>query len=155
MQVGAWAISTMTISGLIAKALLAVFGDRIDPRYFWALFCATFGVGMIVLVTAVSDVAVTVSAICLGIGFGGGIVAMMATLSNYYGTRAFASLSGLAIAINTGVSSLAPIIAGRMYDSGVGYGAAFYFTAIWCIGGAVMLALLHRPHRGRAAAVAA
>jgi hypothetical protein len=30
---------------------------------------------------------------------------MMATLSNYYGTRAFASLAGLAIAINTGVSS--------------------------------------------------
>ena len=154
MQVGAWAIGTMTISGLIGKAVLALFGDRIDPRYLWALFCATFGVGMIVLVDAVSPMAVRLSAICLGIGFGGGIVAMMATLSNYYGTRAFASLAGLAIAINTGVSSLAPIIAGRMYDTGIGYAAAFYVTAIWCIGGAVMLALLHRPRRGQAATVA-
>ena len=151
MQVGAWAIGTMTISGLIAKAVLAVFGDRIDPRYFWALFCATFGVGMVLLVDAVSPLAVRLSAICLGIGFGGGIVAMMATLSNYYGTRVFASLAGLAIAINTGISSLVPIIAGRMYDTGMGYAAAFYVTAIWCIGGAVMLVLLHRPRRGQAA----
>jgi len=155
MQVGAWAFGTMTISGLIGKLVLAVFGDRIDPRYFWALFCATFGVGMIVLVDAVSPAAVRLSAICLGIGFGGGIVAMMATLSNYYGTRVFASLAGLAIAINTGISSLAPIIAGRMYDTGIGYAAAFYVTAIWCIAGALMLALLHRPRRGQAATVAA
>jgi MFS family permease len=154
MQVGAWAIGTMTISGLIAKGVLALFGDRIDPRYFWALFCATFGVGMIVLVDAVSPMAVRLSAICLGIGFGGGIVAMMATLSNYYGTRVFASLAGLAIAINTGISSLAPIIAGRMYDTGIGYATAFYVTAIWCIGGALMLAMLHRPRRGQAATVA-
>jgi len=154
MQVGAWAFGTMTISGLIGKLVLAVFGDRIDPRYFWALFCATFGVGMIVLVDAVSPAAVRLSAICLGIGFGGGIVAMMATLSNYYGTRVFASLAGLAIAINTGISSLAPIIAGRMYDTGIGYAAAFYVTAIWCIAGALMLALLHRPRRGQAATVA-
>jgi sugar phosphate permease len=145
----------MPISGLAAKGLLALFGDRVDPRYFWALFCATGGAGMIVLVTAVSDGAAVAAAICIGIGFGGGIVAMMATLSNYYGTRAFASLSGLAIAINTGVSSLAPIIAGRMYDAGIGYAPAFYVTAVWCIGGAIMLALLSRPHRSGATAVAA
>jgi MFS family permease len=154
MQVGAWAIGTMTISGLLGKVVLALFGDRVDPRYFWALFCAAFGVGMIVLVDAVSPMSVRIAAVCLGIGFGGGIVAMMATLSNYYGTRTFASLSGLAIAINTGVSSLAPIIAGRMYDSGLGYAYAFYFTAIWCIGGGVVLALLRRPQRSVAPVVA-
>jgi MFS family permease len=154
MQVGAWAIGTMTISGLLGKLVLALFGDRIDPRYFWAIFCSVFGVGMIVLVDAVSPVSVRIAAVCLGIGFGGGIVAMMATLSNYYGTRTFASLSGLAIAINTGVSSLAPIIAGRMYDSGLGYAHAFYFTAIWCIGGGIVLALLRRPQRSGAPVVA-
>ena len=47
MQVGAWAVGTMTISGLLGKAVLAILGDRVDPRYLWAAFCATFGVGMI------------------------------------------------------------------------------------------------------------
>jgi hypothetical protein len=101
---------------------------------------------MLILVGAREPAAVTVAAVCLGIGFGGGIVAMMATLSNYYGTKAFASLSGLAIAINTGISSLSPIIAGRMYDMGVGYDNAFYLIAAWCIAGGALLALMKRPH---------
>lgn len=155
IQVGAWAIGTMTISGLIAKAILAALGDRVDPRYLWALFCAAFGVGLIVLVGARAAEAVTVSAVCMGLGFGGGIVAMMATLSNYYGTKAFASLSGLAIAINTGISSLAPIIAGRMYDLGLGYSNAFYTIAVWCIAGGAMLALMKRPQRAATAGVTA
>ena len=97
---------------------------------------------------------VTIAAVCLGIGFGGGIVAMMATLSNYYGTRAFAALSGLAIAINTGISSLSPIIAGRMYDMGLGYDNAFYLIAAWCIAGGALLALMKRPRRAAAVGAA-
>lgn len=155
MQVGAWAVGTMTISGLIGKAVLAILGDRVDPRYLWAAFCATFGVGMLLLVGARAPSVVTIAAVCLGIGFGGGIVAMMATLSNYYGTRAFASLSGLAIAINTGISSLSPIIAGRMYDMGLGYDNAFYLIAAWCIAGGALLALMKRPRRAAAVGAAA
>ena len=117
------------------KVIIAVLGDRIDPRYFWALFCATFGVGMILLSVRRprrGDRRLDF----LGMGFGGGLVAMMATLSNYYGTSVFPSLSGLAIAINTGICSLAPIIAGRMYDAGLGYSAyAFWVIAAWCIAG--------------------
>lgn len=155
IQVGAWAIGTMTISGLIAKAILAALGDRLDPRYLWAIFCAAFGVGLLILVGARAQQAVTASAICMGVGFGGGIVAMMATLSNYYGTKAFASLSGLAIAINTGVSSLVPVIAGRMYDLGFGYSPEFYVIAAWCILGGAMLAMMKRPQRAATAAVSA
>jgi MFS family permease len=145
IQIGAWAVGTLTITGLIGKALLAALGDKIDPRYLWAVFCAAFGVGLIVLVDARAPLAVTIAASCMGIGFGGGIVAMMATLSNYYGTRTFASLAGLAIAINTGISAIAPIVAGRMYDSGAGYAGAFYVIAAWCIAGAGLLAMLRRP----------
>ncbi|HLB83376.1 MAG TPA: hypothetical protein VJK00_01510, partial [Steroidobacteraceae bacterium] len=60
-------------------------------------------------------------------------------------TTVFASLSGLAIAINTGICSLAPIIAGRMYDQGLGYSGAFYLIAGWSIAGGALLALMKRP----------
>jgi MFS family permease len=155
MQVGAWAVGTLTISGLIGKAVLAGLGDRLDPRYLWAVFCAAFGAGMLILVGAREPAAVTIAAVCLGIGFGGGIVAMMATLSNYYGTKAFASIAGLAIAINTGISSLSPIIAGRMYDMGLGYDNAFYLIAAWCIAGGALLAIMKRPWRAAALSAAA
>ena len=143
--VGAWAVSTMTISTLLAKVVIATIGDRYDPRYIWAAFLAIFGIGLVLIVHAYSLTQVLVFATCLGIGFGGGLVCLMAVLSNYYGTRAFASLAGLAVAINTTLSAIAPKVAGRLYDHGVGYGGTFYFLAAWCFVGAVVLYLLRMP----------
>jgi MFS family permease len=156
--VAAWAVSIMTVSGLIGKVILAAFGDHIDPRYIFALFMAVFGVGLVVIVNAQALWQVFLFATCIGIGFGGGIVCLMAVLSNYYGTRAFASLAGLAIAINTTVSAIAPKVAGRLFDQGVGYGINFYFLAAWCFTGAVVLFFMRRPGiviPGRAAAAGA
>jgi len=144
-RIGAWAVGIMTVSGLIGKVILAAFGDRIDPRYIYALFMAVFGVGLVVVVNAHALWQVFLFATCLGIGFGGGLVCLMAVLSNYYGTRAFASLAGLAIAINTTLSAIAPKVAGRLFDQGVGYGVNFYFLASWCFLGAIVLFFMRRP----------
>jgi MFS family permease len=143
--IGAWAVGITTVSGLIGKAILASLGDRVDPRYLFALFMAVFAVGLVIIVDANALWQVFLFATCLGIGFGGGLVCLMTVLSNYYGTRAFASLAGLAIAINTTLSAIAPKVAGRLFDQGVGYGATFYFLAAWCFAGAVALIFLKRP----------
>jgi MFS family permease len=144
-RVAAWAISTMTVAGLIGKVILAAFGDRIDPRYIFALFLAVFAVGLVVIVNAHALWQVILFATCIGIGFGGGLVCLMAVLSNYYGTGAFASVAGLAIAINTTLSAIAPKVAGRLFDQGIGYGVNFYFLASWCFVGAVVLFFIRRP----------
>jgi len=143
--VAAWAVSIATVSGLIGKVILAAFGDLIDPRYIYALFIAVFGAGLVIIVNAQALWQVFVFATCIGIGFGGGVVCLMAVLSNYYGTQPFASLAGLAIAINTTLSAIAPKVAGRLFDQGVGYGITFYFLAAWCFVGAVVLFLMRRP----------
>lgn len=156
MRIGSWAVGIVTVSGLIGKAILAIFGDRIDPRYIYALFLAVFGVGLVLVVNAHELWQVFLFATCIGIGFGGGLVCLMSVLSNYYGTNAFASLAGLAIAINTTLSAIAPKVAGRLFDQGVGYGVNFYFLASWCFVGAVVLFFMRRPgamvHGGTAAA---
>jgi MFS family permease len=144
-RVGAWAVGIMTVSGLIGKAILAAFGDRIDPRYIYALFVGVFGIGLVVVVNAHALWQVVLFATCIGIGFGGGIVCLMAVLSNYFGTRAFASLAGLAIAINTTLSAIAPKVAGRLFDRGVGYAVNFYVLAAWCFAGAAVLLFMRRP----------
>jgi MFS family permease len=143
--VAAWAVSIATVSGLIGKVILAVFGDLIDPRYIYALFIAVFGAGLVIIVNAHALWQVFVFATCIGIGFGGGVVCLMAVLSNYYGTQPFASLAGLAIAINTTLSAIAPKVAGRLFDQGVGYGLTFNFLAAWCFLGAAVLFLMRRP----------
>ena len=142
----AWqAISILAVSGLIAKLLIAGFGDRLDPRYLWAAFQVSFGVGLALVVNARSHESVLAFATCMGIGFGGGVVCLMAVLSNYFGTRAFASLAGLAVAINTTLSAIAPYVGGWLYDSGHGYGSSFYFLSAWCVAGGTVLFVLRPP----------
>jgi MFS family permease len=143
--VGAWAVGIMTVTGLIGKVILAALGDRIDPRYIFALFMGVFAVGLVVIVNARAMWQVILFATCFGIGFGGGLVCFMSVLSNYYGTRAFASLAGLALAINTTMSAIAPKVAGHLFDQGVGYAATFYFLAVWGFIGAVVSIFARRP----------
>jgi MFS family permease len=143
--VGAWAVGTMTVTGLIGKVILAALGDRIDPRYIFALFMAVFAVGLLLIVDARAPWRVFSFATCFGIGFGGGLVCFMSVLSNYYGTRAFASLAGLGVAINTTMSAIAPKVAGHLFDQGVGYTATFYFLAAWGFISAVVLIFTRRP----------
>jgi MFS family permease len=144
-RVAAWAVSSLAASGLIGKLILAILGDRLDPRYLFALYAFVFGVGLLVIVDARAAWQVYLSAMCLGIGFGGGLVSLMAVLSNYYGTLAFASLAGVAFALNTTLSAFASKIGGRLFDQGVGYGIMFYFLAAWCFVGAVASCITPRP----------
>jgi MFS family permease len=136
-SVGAWAVGVLAASGLIAKLILALLGDRIDPRYIFAAYTAVFGAGLLLIVDARALWQVFCAATCLGIGFGGGYVSLMATLSNYFGMRAFASLAGVAVALNTTLSAVAPKLGGYLYDQGAGYGGAFHVLAAWCVLGAV------------------
>jgi len=143
--IGGTAVFVMTISGLIAKAIIVMFGDRIDPKYLWALFMAIFGVGSVVFVHASTVPLVYTFAVCLGIGFGGGVVCLMAVLGNYYGLKAFASLCGIAIAINTTLSAITPPVAAKLFMHGYGYVGICYFLAAWCFLGAVVLFLIRKP----------
>ncbi len=145
IDVARGALATMTWTGLLAKAVIMLLGDRIDPRYLWAVFMVFFGAGLVIIVDARTPLLVNAFATCLGIGFGGGVVCLMAVLGNYYGLRTFALLSGIAIAINTTLSALAPYIAGFLFDHGYGYGGTCYFLAGWCFLGALVLFFIRRP----------
>jgi hypothetical protein len=69
----------------------------------------------------------------------------MAVLGNYFGLKAFALLCGIAIAINTTLSAIAPWVAGRLFEHGYGYQGICYFLAAWCFAGALVLFMLRRP----------
>ena len=152
LSAGAVAISTMTISSLLAKTIVAVAGDVIDPRYVWAAFTAVCAGGMLLVIDARSTAQLYAFAVCVGSGFGAMIVCLMAVLSNYYGLKAYASIVGLAIAIQTSGSFLAPTLAGLLYDRIHTYTPAFYCVAAICLASAVIL-LLIRPPRLKAQAL--
>jgi MFS family permease len=145
LEVARGALATLTWTGLLAKGVIMLFGDRVDPRYLWAVFMLFFGAGLVIIVDARTPFLVNAFATCLGIGFGGGVVCMMTVLGNYYGLKVFALLSGIAIAINTTLSALAPYIAGFLFDHGYGYAGTCFFLAAWCFLGALILFVIRRP----------
>jgi MFS family permease len=152
--VGGWAISAFTSCGLIAKVVLGVLGDRIDPRYVWASTMAAFAVGLMLIVDARSPMQLYGSAAAIGYGFGGGVVCMMTVLSNYYGFKAFSSLAGLAIAIQTTASFIGRNLAGYHYEAervatGIGsFATPFQFFALWSFVGMLVLLFVRPPRRG-------
>ena len=147
MSDGATAVSLFTISMLVAKTIVAVLGDRLDPRYLWAAFTLVFAAGLLLIVHATGAADIYPFAICLGIGYGGMFVCQMAVLVNYYGVKAYASVVGLVLAIQTVVGSTYPYIAGAVYDVTGTFASSFYFLAAVCLVSAVILFTIRPPVR--------
>jgi len=141
------ALGVATGSTLLGKVALGTLGDRVDPRYIWAFTMVVFGIGLLVLIDARSRTSLYAFAICIGFGFGGGLVCLMAVLSNYYGAQVFAAVAGVAAAMNTIVSFIASQLGGMVYDRLGSYAPTFYSLAAWCFLAAVALLLVRPPLR--------
>jgi len=145
--------SILVVSTLLGKLMLGVFGDRIDPRYLWAIAVAAFGVGLLVLIDATTPFKLNLYAICIGAGFGGGLVCMMTVMSNYFGSKAYASVIGITLAVQTTIGALASYIAGDLYERQGSYTMAFIGTAVLCFAGALLLIVIRPPRRSQLQAV--
>jgi OFA family oxalate/formate antiporter-like MFS transporter len=146
-DVGSKTFSIVVVSTLLGKLMLGVFGDRIDPRYLWAITAVAFGVGMLVLLHADTVLKMNVFAVCVGLGFGGGLVCMMTVLSNYFGSAAYASVIGVTLATQTTVGALGSFVAGDLYERFGSYSVPFTATAILCFAGAILLVIIRPPQR--------
>ena len=146
----AGAFSVLVASTLLGKVMLGAFGDRIDPRYLWAMAVCFSGIGMLVLLDATTAARLHVFAVCIGLGFGGGVPCMMTVMSNYFGSRVYASVLGITLAVQTTVGALASFVAGDLYERLGSYTEAFLGTAVLCFAGTLLLIVLRPPMRPQA-----
>ena len=141
----ALSISIMVFANLVGKLILGALGDRIEPRLIWAAGIAIFSIGLYLVVNPTTVTGVYAFAICLGLGFGASVVCMMTVLSNYFGTRVYASIVGVALAVQTTASAIAPLVAGYIYDTTGSYSQSFYTLSVLCFAGAVIIAFVRPP----------
>jgi len=146
-DIAAKSFSILVVSTLIGKLMLGIFGDRIDPRYLWAIAVGVFGIGLLVLIDATTTTKLYIYAICIGAGFGGGLVCMMTVMSNYFGSKAYASVIGITLAVQTTIGASASFIAGDLYERQGSYTIAFIGTAILCFAGSLLLIVIRPPKR--------
>jgi MFS family permease len=142
-----WALAITTGSTLLGKVALGAFGDRIDPRYIWAVTSVALGIGLLIIVDAHGPFALIAFSVLIGFGFGGGLVCMMSVLSNYFGAKAFPAAAGFAGALNTIFSFILSQLGGTIRDAVGSYAPTFYSLAAWCFAGAVALVLVRPPVR--------
>jgi MFS family permease len=150
----ALSIAVMLLSSLAGQLVVVAWGDRIEPRWIWAVASAVFAVGMILALNASGAAGLYLYAICLGAGFGAAFSCLMTLPGNYYGATAYASILGVMIAVGTTAGAGGPYLAGKVYDHYGSYAPAFYSVAGLSLAAAIVLLFATPPVRRGLASLA-
>jgi MFS family permease len=150
----AFSISIMVGSSLGGTLLFAAVADRIEPRRIMAAASLVFSVGMLLAINASGPVGLYAYAVCLGSGFGAAFAAAMTLPANYFGTRAYAPIVGVLMAVGTTAGAAGPIAAGYTFDHYGSYRPVFYVISGLSFAGTVLLLFMRPPAQraGRALA---
>ena len=143
----AFSLSVLSIAGLIGTLTVGVLGDRFESRYIWTAGSLASGLGILVLLNAISGTDLYLYAALVGFGYGTGMTCVMTLPANYFGHRAYAAVIGFLCASGTTVGALATYGAGYTYDHFGTYAPVFYLIAILGFGGAVLALFITPPAR--------
>jgi MFS family permease len=143
-------LSVLLLSSLIGQFAMAVLGDRVEPRYIFAVAVCLFGFGIWLATRAVSAESLYPYAICMGSGFGAAFTGMATILSNYYGPKIYPLVLGVTTPVGTIVGAMGPVAAGYFYDKYGTYNPVFSAIAGLCFASAILLMFAKPPVRNAA-----
>lgn len=147
-EAAAAAMSVFAIGSVAGKLCIGLLGDRINPRNAWSAFIIVMGLSIWVAVRANSTGAMFLFTGMLGFGTGATLACWHATVANFFGPAAFASILGAQMPFTCAVSAAAPFLVGVVYDVHGSYAPAFYAVAGFCAFSAIMLLFANPPRRG-------
>jgi benzoate transport len=145
------------VGGAMGGAVLGLLTKRLDLKLL--TLAVFFGSGIMVVVFGRGTADLTqLSLICALAGFftNGGIVGVYALISRAFPTPLRASGTGFVIGVGRGGSFIAPIVAGVLFQAGIGLGVVAMIMACGSLLAAVCLAMLPKrasaPHSRAVAA---
>jgi MFS family permease len=145
--VAALVASSMAATTLLGKFAVGAFGDRIEPRYLFAVSIALVAAGLLLIVNARGPVSLWAFGVCFGVGWGGGLTCLMTVLANYYGPKAYPAAVGVALAVQPTVSAISPALSGYLYDIRGSYAPTLYTLAALCFVSAILMTRARPPVR--------
>jgi MFS family permease len=132
-----------TVAGLtgamqvVARLVLAPFGDRTSPRTLTAATLSLVPVSIVVLLVVPSTVGVLLFVALFGAARGAGTLTRPAMLAHLYGPLRFASIAGVLQFSLSIAQALAPVGAGVAYDR-----LGSYEPVLWGVAGLSALAVV-------------
>jgi MFS family permease len=140
-------ISVIFGSSLIGQAVVAVLGDRIEPRFISAVAVCLYGGGTLLSIRASDTTTMYVYAIMMGTGFAAAFTCIMTIWSNYYGPKLYPALLGVTTPLGTILGAIGPVTAGYIYDKYGSYVPVFEAIAVLCLLTAFLYLLAVPPVR--------
>lgn len=131
--------------GIIGRLGCGIAALKINVRYLAVAGIIIQLISLGILMTSTSLVSVNIYAILFGLSNGILITAMPTVIGEYYGRASFALLMGIMLAVGIALESLAPIIAGVVYDNSATYVPAFAVVAGFSLVGLISFGLSRKP----------
>jgi len=142
------AMSVFAVCTIVGKLSVGFMCDRLEPRNAWSACILMMSVAICVATRAHSAGAMYLFTGMLGFGSGGALTCWHATVANYFGPAAFASILGAQMPFSNAVSAAAPFLVGIVYDLHGSYTPAFFAVAGFSAFAALMLLVTSAPTHG-------
>ena len=138
-------VATYTAVALPVQFLSGYLADRIpkQPLIFGFLFIQSISIMVIALAT--NTYWAFLFALLYGIGFGGHVTLLVSIRGDYFGRKAFATITALSMLPTNLVIIGAPLFAGYMFDTTNSYFIPFITFAAFNLLGSFLILLVRRP----------
>jgi len=144
LELAASALGIMAGFSIIGRVFGGWLGDRVEPRLVMAGLLSLQAVSLLVLTTLPGIIPIYFYVVFLGIGYGGMAILPAAVVFNYFGSKNYAAIMGVALPVGTLLGAISPVIAGLIKDlSGTYLPAFFIMVGVAVLG--VVCALVARP----------
>ena len=138
-------VATYTAVALPVQFIAGYLADRFpkQPLIFGFLFIQS--ISMMVIALATNTYWAFLFALLYGIGFGGHLPLMISIRGDYFGRKAFATITALSMLPTNLVMIGAPLFAGFMFDTTNSYFIPFTTFAAFNLIGSFLILLVKRP----------
>jgi MFS family permease len=137
----------IALAALCGTLSIAFLGDRIEPRFLWAIASCAVAIGLVLALRSTSAAGLYACVILIGGGFGMTLPCQMTLPGNYFGHKAYSSAIGIMCTTTPTAGAAGAYAAGLVYSRSGSYDLAFHIIAAICLVGALVALALTPPIR--------
>ena len=144
-QMAATVLGMTAIASIIGRLGFGWLADRIEKRFVMATTIVLAGLGSLILANVTAWWHLVFFVFIYGVGWGGGATIMSVLRAEYFGRKAFGTISGMMDFVQMFGLVLGPIFAGFIFDTTNSYYIAFTTFAIAAGCAGVIMIFLKPP----------
>lgn len=144
IELAASALGFMAGFSIFGRIFGGWLGDKVEPRLVMAGLLSLQAASLLALSTLPGLVPIYFYVVSFGIGYGGMAILPAVIMINYFGSKNYAAIMGVALPVGTFLGATSAVIAGLIKDLSGTYLPAFFIMVAFAIVG-MILAVSAKP----------